>query len=82
MKVVYTEGYTNRNNFIRKENLLPVYKALPFVLFSLKVPSSKAARQQHISCNVPASRVFCFSRQDFTQPRLPVRWSSLGPPNM
>lgn len=43
--------------------------------------SHQSARQQHISCNVPASHVFCFSRQDFMQPRLLVRWSSLGLPN-
>lgn len=37
--------------------------------------------KQHISRNVPPSHFLYFSRQGFTRPRLPVRWSSLGPPN-
>lgn len=44
MNVVYTEGYTNRNNFIRRENLLPVYKALPFVLFSPQSPLTQGCK--------------------------------------
>lgn len=52
------------------------------LLFLLKLSSYQSARQWHISCNVLASHVFCFSRQDFMRPRLPVRWSSLGLPIM
>lgn len=54
---------------------------IPLLNF-LKLPPYWSAWQQHISCNVPTSHVFCFSRQDFMRLRLPVRWSSLGLPTV
>lgn len=54
---------------------------IPRISFFLRLSLPESASQQHISCNVPPSHVLCFSRQGFTRPRLPVRWSSLGLPN-
>lgn len=49
--------------------------------FVLKWPLHQSVSQEHISCNSPPSHVLCFCRQDFMRHRLPVRWTSLGPPN-
>lgn len=73
--VVNTEGYMDGNHLMQNTAHPTVW------LFLLQLPSHQSARQQHISCNVAPSYVFCPSRPDFMQPRLPVRWNSVGPPS-